>query len=138
MYKRQIVACAEESERFGIGVFEDSAVIASHAGTRLEASGLRGFALVEIDPTTLVLQHDSFIARGVRLTVLAPGDSVDLETGELARAGAPEAPAALLAGLLAGLAGDGAREGRGLALATRQVDSATAVLDLECPRDDRD
>ena len=87
---RLVVACAEEGERFGIGVFEDSAVIASHAGTRLEASGLRGFALVEIDPTTLVLQHDSFIARGVRLTVLAPGDSVDLETGELARAGEPE------------------------------------------------
>ena len=32
---RLVVACAEESERFGIGVFEDSAVIASHAGTRL-------------------------------------------------------------------------------------------------------
>ena len=34
---RLVVACAEESERFGIGVFEDSAVIASHAGTRLQA-----------------------------------------------------------------------------------------------------
>ena len=32
---RLVVACAEESERFGIGVFEDSAVIATHAGTRL-------------------------------------------------------------------------------------------------------
>ena len=38
---RLIVACAEESERFGVGVFEDSAVIASHAGTRLEATGLQ-------------------------------------------------------------------------------------------------
>ena len=47
---RLVVACAEESERFGIGVFEDSAVIASHAGTRLEAAGRQGFVLVEIDP----------------------------------------------------------------------------------------
>ena len=38
---RLVVACAEESERFGIGVFEDSVAIASHAGTRLEAAGGR-------------------------------------------------------------------------------------------------
>ncbi|MFN8090671.1 MAG: cyanophycinase, partial [Vicinamibacteria bacterium] len=47
---RLIVACAEENERFGIGVFEDSAAVASHAGTRLEAAGRQGFVLVEIDP----------------------------------------------------------------------------------------
>ena len=41
--------------------------------TRLEAAGQHGFVLVEIDPTALVLQSDSFVANGIRLTVLAPG-----------------------------------------------------------------
>ena len=86
---RLVVACAEESERFGVGVFEDSAVIASHAGSRLQATGLSGFVLVEIDLTALELQTDSFAARGVRLTVLAPGDSVDIADGSGGAGGAP-------------------------------------------------
>ncbi|MDT9165618.1 hypothetical protein RSW31_24380, partial [Escherichia coli] len=61
---RLVVACAEESERFGIGVFENSAVIATHAGTRLQAVGRTGFVLIEIDLTKLVLQSDSFVASG--------------------------------------------------------------------------
>ena len=61
---RLIVACAEESERFGIGIFEDSAVIATHAGNRLEATGRQGCVLVEIDPAMLVLHSDSFVANG--------------------------------------------------------------------------
>ena len=82
---RLVVACAEESERFGIGIFEDSAVIATHAGTRLEAAGRQGFVLVEIDPTALVLQSDSFVANGIRLTVLGPGDRADLASGLIER-----------------------------------------------------
>ncbi len=101
---RLVVACAEESERFGIGVFEDSAVIASHAGTRLEAAGSHGFVLVEIDPTALVLQSDSFVARGVRLTVLGPGDTrrPRLRRGRARRPA--RVAAALLARLIDGLA----------------------------------
>ena len=70
---RLLVACAEESERYGVGIFEDSAVIATAAGMRLEAAGKHGFLLAEIDPMALVLQSDSFIANGIRVTVLAPG-----------------------------------------------------------------
>ena len=140
---RLVVACAEESERFGIGVFEDSAVIASHAGTRLEAVGRNGFLLVEIDPMQLILQSDSFVANNVRLTVLAPGDVVDLSTGVLSRA-APVTPAsvALLQRLVAGLASEagavvaGQNAGiHGVAVRPGDAEGGTAWLDLECPRD---
>ena len=138
---RLVVACAEESERFGVGVFEDSAVIASHAGTRLQATGLSGFVLVEIDLTALELQTDSFAARGVRLTVLAPGDSVDLADGSVERE-APAGPAAaLLARLIDGLAREagGKPAGhRGLQMRVHDVAGAVALLDLEFPRDEGD
>ena len=87
---RLVVACAEESERFGIGVFEDSAVIASHAGTRLQAAGVNGFLLVEIDLAALELQSDSFVARGVRLTAFGPGDTADLASGAVVRDAPPD------------------------------------------------
>jgi len=137
---RLIVACAEESERFGIGVFEDSAVIASHAGTRLAASGLQGFALVEIDPTALGLENDSFVARGVRLTVLGPGDVADLTTGAVERVAPPAAATLLLGRLIEGLAREAARPAgnRGLQMHTHRVEGAVALLDLEFPRDEGD
>jgi cyanophycinase len=141
---RLVVACAEENERFGIGVFEDSVAIASHAGTRLEAAGRQGFVLVEIDPTALVLQNDSFVASGVRLTVLAPGDTVDLASGAIDRPQPSPAADALLAGILAELAREGgqvparpsAAGHRGPVMQVRDCDGLTAVLDLECPRDE--
>jgi len=136
---RLVVACAEESERFGIGVFEDSAVIASHAGTRLQATGKHGFVLVEIDLTDLELQADSFAARGVRLTVLAPGDTVDLATGATQREALPDAASALLARLMKDLARE-ARPGgaRGLQVRAHEVAGPTALLDLQVPRDESD
>jgi cyanophycinase len=143
---RLVVACAEESARFGVGVFEDSAVIASHAGTRLEATGRSGFVLAEIDTSALALQGDNFIARGVRLTVLAPGDAADLRTGAVVRAVPPEAGAAArLDELLTGLAHEAApakaasRGGNRPKLTVRPGETAaTAILDLDFPRDDAD
>jgi cyanophycinase len=141
---RLVVACAEESERFGIGVFEDSVAIASHGGTRIEAAGKHGFVLVEIDPTALVLQSDSFIANGVRLTVVAPGETVDLRSGVVDRPAPSPAAAARLAELVAELAREGgemparlsAAGHRGLLLAIRDSVGPTALLDIECPRDE--
>jgi cyanophycinase len=143
---RLVVACAEESERFGIGVFEDSAAVASAAGTRLEASGRHGFVLVEIDPAALVLQNDSFIANDIRLTVLGPGDTIDLVSGEIERTADAAVAAALLARLVADLERVGGqlpsrRRGAGtpaLVMRVRPCDGPTAVLDLECPRDEND
>ena len=142
---RLVVACAEESERFGVGIFEDSAVVAAEGGLRLEAAGRHGFVLVEIDPTALVLQSDSFVANGIRLTVLAPGDRAHLATGAVERSAPETAGAALLARLLADLAREGGEAAaatvngsapRRLAMVVREQAGATAVLDLECPRDE--
>ncbi len=141
---RLVVACAEESERFGIGIFEDSVAIASHGGTRIEAAGKQGFILVEIDPTALVLQGDSFIANGVRLTVLDPGESVDLRSGAVTRPAPTPAAEKRLAALLAKLSREGGgrairRTGTGarrLTMAIRDSIGPTALLDIECPRDE--
>ncbi len=145
---RLVVACAEESERFGIGIVEDSAVIASEAGMHLAAGGRHGFVLVEIDPAALVLQSDSLVANGVRLTLIAPGDTVHLASGAVRRSRPPEAAAALLARLVAELAREGGRTGsashaggpivRGMRMSVREDHGAAIVLDLECPRDDGD
>ena len=140
---RLVVACAEENERFGIGVFEDSAVLATQAGCHLEAAGKSGFLLIEIDPMKLVLQNDSFVANGVRLTLLGPGDSVDLSTNEVTRIGPVDASVALLESMVAGLteeagaAVSGADAGiHGVMIRPGDSEGATAFLDLECPRDD--
>ncbi len=141
---RLVVACAEESERFGIGIFEDSAVIATRAGTRLEAAGRQGCVLVEIDPTALVLQSDSFVANGIRLTVLGPGDRADLASGLIERT-TPE-PAEILGALLAGLAREGGASAatprpataRRLTMVVQRREGATALIDLTCPRDEND
>ncbi|HET9070236.1 MAG TPA: cyanophycinase [Amaricoccus sp.] len=134
---RLVVACAEEGERFGIGVFEESAVVASHAGTRLAAAGRHGFLLVEIDVTALEPQSDSFVARGVRATVLAPGDTADLASGRVEGAASPES-AALLARLVDDFAGEAGLGARGLKMRRRHIEGATALLDLEFPRDESD
>lgn len=139
---RLVVACAEENERFGIGVFEDGVAIASHAGSVLHAAGRSGFVLVEIDPLKLDLHSDNFKANDIRLTVLGPGDSVDLRTATITRS-APEAgSAALLQDLVArlveeaGAAVAGEHAGiHGVKIHGGAVEGASARIDMECPRD---
>lgn len=145
---RLIVACAEENERWGVGICEDSAAIWSETEAVLTAAGRTGFVLVEIDPLTLVLHSDSFVANGIRLTLLGPGDAVDLRNGRVTRTGATEGAAALLDGMIAELARQiGAREGdarhpdgarglRGVRLKVHPEPGPTARVDLECPRDE--
>jgi cyanophycinase len=145
---RLVVACAEENERWGVGICEDSAAIWSETEAVLTAAGRTGFVLVEVDPMNLVLHSDSFVANGIRLTLLAPGDAVDLRTGRVTRAGATEGAAALLDKLIGELArqigardGDarhpeGARGMRGVRLRFHPEPGPTALVDLECPRDE--
>lgn len=147
---RLIVACAEESERFGVGICEDSAVVAAQAGTRLEARGKHGFVLVEIDPANLVLHSDSFVANGIRLSLVGPGDMADLGTNQIIRAEPGATSATLLGNLVAKLARavgvpehrtgdeDGAVSRRGARIRCHSLDAVTAVLDLESPRDEYD
>ncbi len=147
---RLVVACAEEGERFGIGVFEDSAAIVSDTGARVEARGEHGFVLVEIDPDNLVLHSDSFVAKGIRLTLIAPGDAIDLAAGVVTRAAQPATGKPLLDTLVSRLAREvgvpdghasGATGGvghRGVRLRFQRIDATSAVLDLESPRDEYD
>ena len=140
---RLIIACAEESERFGIGVMEDSAVMSTDAGSRLAALGRHGFILVEINPAMLELQSDHFIAHDIHLTALGPGDVIDLETRSVTRV-APEAQsAALLQQAISELEEEARAAVSGEFAATRGVriladgaSGATLRIDLECPRDD--
>ena len=85
----------------------------------------------------------------VRLTVLAPGDRVDLAEGAVERGGGTTSAPALLGTLLADLAAEsgafaasprspaaGSPPVRGLGLKVRAHEGATALVDIECPRDE--
>ncbi|MFT4012245.1 MAG: cyanophycinase [Paracoccus sp. (in: a-proteobacteria)] len=98
---RLAVACAEEGVRHGLGLLENSGVIANHDGSALTVIGTGGAVLVEIDLERTELQGDDFTAPGTRLAFAAPGDVIDLGTCTLRRAGAPELAAQALDALVA-------------------------------------
>ena len=140
---RLVVACCEENERFGIGVCEESAVVACDSGLRLEARGRHGFVLVEVDPANLELQSDSFVATGVRLTLIGPGDGVDLRSGVVTRADTAARDPGLIARMIGELARDERAEtdvgaARGVQIRLRETAPLTALLDLSSPRDEDD
>lgn len=139
---RLIVACAEENERFGIGIFEESAVVATRGGTRLEARGSQGFALVEIDPAAGVRKDETFVVEGVHITVFGPGDTVDLARGRMSRR-APEDLEPFLDRMLGKFAHEAVQSSqsshggvRGLRLRIRERGAAAALLEVECPREE--
>lgn len=82
---RLAVACAEEGVRYGLGLLEDSGVIANRDGTKLTVIGTAGAVLVEIDLAHTELQGDDFTAPGTRLAFALPGDAIDLRTGTVTR-----------------------------------------------------
>jgi cyanophycinase len=148
---RLVVACVENNERFGIGVCEESAVVAGKAGVELRAAGRHGFIKVETDPVKLAPVGDRFIARGIRLSMFGAGDVVNLASGaQERRAGsAPAAKSAferLLQDLMrdCGELGDAERSGRdpsarhAIKLRIQREDDLSAVLDLECAREEHD
>ncbi len=103
---RLVVACAEEGVRFGLGLLEDSGVIANHDNSLLTVIGARGAVLVEIDQVKSELQGDDFIAPGTKLGFALPGDIIELKTGAVARHGPVPMAAAALDGLVADLIRD--------------------------------
>ena len=147
---RLVIACAEENERFGVGVCEDSAVISTRSDSILEAAGRYGFVLIDIVPQQAGLRGDHFVAQGIRLTMLGPGDAVDLKTGAVTR----RAPLDETSETLNKLTNDLMREGVDLDMIEREgIDSGarhavklrirdqgagSALLDLECSRDEYD
>ncbi|MEO1311670.1 MAG: cyanophycinase, partial [Pseudomonadota bacterium] len=147
---RLVVACTEENERFGVGVCEESGVIAAKSGMELEAFGRHGFVQIETTPTRLALRDDRFIAKGVKLRMIGPGDRINLANSHVERAA--EAPAAVetFDRLVSDLLREGVdldvmeRSGRdpsarhAIKLRSRREDPLSAVLDIECAREERD
>jgi cyanophycinase len=148
---RLVVACVENNERFGIGVCEESAAIAGKAGLELQAAGRHGFILVETDPVKSAPVGDRFIARDIRLRMFGPGDRINLASGAVERnsvfaAAAKAAFDRMLSDLMrdCGELGDAERSGRdpsarhAIKLRIQRNDNLSAVLDLECAREEHD
>ncbi|AQT81815.1 cyanophycinase [Mycolicibacterium litorale] len=143
---RLAVACAEEGVRFGLGLLEDSGVIANHDNSRLTAIGARGAVLLETDPLKTELAGDDFIAPDTRLCFAGPGDVIDMAAGTVTRLASATASAAALDTLVAelieecvGTAGPvtapGATHEAHIALRYRSHEDGTGYLDIESIRD---
>ncbi len=143
---RLAVACAEEGVRFGLGLLEDSGVIANHDNSQLTATGARGAVLVEIDPLKTELAGDDFIAPDTRLCFAGPGDVIDMAAGTVTRLAPVTASAAVLDTLVAelieecvGNAGPvtapGVTQEAHIALRYRSHEDGTGHLDIESIRD---
>lgn len=143
---RLAVACAEEGVRFGLGLLEDSGVIANHDNSQLTAIGARGAVLVEIDPLKTELAGDDFIAPDTRLCFAGPGDVIDMASGIVTRLAPVTASAAMLDTLVAELIEDcvgdagpvtapGVAPDAHIALRYRSNEDGTGHLDIESIRD---
>ncbi len=143
---RLAVACAEEGVRFGLGLLEDSGVIANHDNSQLTAVGARGAVLVEIDPLKTELAGDDFIAPDTRLCFAGPGDVIDMAAGTVTRLAPASASAAALDTLVAELIEDcvgtagpvtapGVTHEAHIALRYRSEGDGTGHLDIESIRD---
>jgi cyanophycinase len=103
---RLAVACAEEGVRFGLGLLEDSGVIANHDNSQLTAIGARGAVLIETDTLKTELAGDDFIAPDTRLSFAGPGDVIDMAAGTVTRLSPAAESAAALDTLVAELIED--------------------------------
>ncbi|WP_323990751.1 cyanophycinase [Nguyenibacter sp. L1] len=83
---RLVVACAEEGVRYGLGLCEESGVVAGHDNAHLTVIGRHGAVLVDIDLLRTALQGDDFRTEGTKLHMALPGDVIDLDTGTVTRA----------------------------------------------------
>ena len=143
---RLAVACAEEGVRLGLGLLEDSGVIANHDNSQLTAIGARGAVLVEIDPLKTELQGDDFIAPGTRLCFAGPGDVIDMAAGTVTRLAPVTDSAAMLDTLVTELIQDcigdagqviapGVTHEAHVALFYRSDEDGTGYLNIESIRD---
>ncbi|MEM9668793.1 MAG: cyanophycinase [Pseudomonadota bacterium] len=147
---RLVVACGEENERFGFGICEDSAIVTSNFGNELTAIGQHGFVQVETDPIKIAPTEDRFIVKGIKLRMVGPGDVVDLQSDYIERKCDLEHARLAFDRLTEDLLREGIdidrvdRLGRdpslrhAIGLRLRRTDPLTALLDLECAREEHD
>ena len=143
---RLAVACAEEGVRFGLGLLEDSGVIANHDNSQLTAIGAHGAVLVEIDTLKTELAGDDFIAPDTRLCLAGPGDVIDMAAGTVTRLAPATNSAVVLDTLVAELIEDcigdagpvtapGVTHEAHIALLYSSDGDGTGHLDIESIRD---
>ncbi|WP_059015931.1 cyanophycinase [Mycobacterium sp. M26] len=143
---RLAVACAEEGARFGLGLLEDSGVIANCSSGKLTAIGARGAVLVEIDPLKTELAGDDFVATGIKLCFAGPGDVIDMAAGTVTRVAPAPVSALALDTLVAELIEDcignagpatepGATQEAYVSLRYQSHEDGTGDLDIESIRD---
>ncbi|GGY49404.1 cyanophycinase [Parvularcula lutaonensis] len=147
---RLIIACAEENEDFGIGVCDESAVIATKSGLELTAAGRHGFVLVDTRDSDTRNGQDGFVARHVRIRMFGPGDRVNLNTGHIDRLSSDRAAAESFDRMIADLLREGVDLERmeehaavptarhAIRVRLKRDDPVTATLDLECSREEFD
>lgn len=145
---RLIVACAEEGVRYGFGVCEESLISVRGEGALLDVFGRYGVVLVEVDPSRLVLQSDTFAAQGVKLSFALPGDQIDVANGAVIRHSPPEQATATLLRLVNELVTEcGALplgtpltevlHRKAMVMGIAAMGEGTVSLDIDSPRDDR-
>ena len=147
---RLVVACAEENEQFGVGVCEESAVVAAKSGQELLAVGRYGFVTIETDPTDKDTASSRFMAKNVKLNMYGPGDSVNLHSQHVERNADAAQTKEVFDRLLEDLMREGAdldaleKSGRDPAARhavkirlSREGDLA-ATIDVECAREEKD
>lgn len=145
---RLIVACAEEGVRYGFGICEDSMMCARGDGAIIDVFGRYGVVLVEINAEALVLQSDTFAARGVKLSFALPGDQIDVAKGTILRHTAHDQATATLVRLVNELVKEcGALplgtplhevlHRKAMVMGITAIGEGTVSLDIDSPRDDR-
>lgn len=147
---RLVVACAEENEPFGIGVCDESAVVATKSGNELAAAGRHGFVQVDTRTTATNFSRDGFIAHDVKLRMFGPGDRINLTSGHIERGADEKRSASTFDRLTEELLKEGVDLTRleelgvdpsarhAIHIRLRRDDAVTATLDLECAREEHD
>lgn len=147
---RLVVACAEESEPFGIGVCDESSVLAGKSSRELTASGRHGFVLVDTRNSDTKYGQDGFVAKDVCIRMFGPGDKVNLVSGHVDRVSEQTQSAAAFDDMIRQLLREGVDLARmedagfdsgvrhAIHIRLRREDLLTAVLDIECAREEYD
>ncbi|NRA29367.1 MAG: cyanophycinase [Parvularculaceae bacterium] len=144
---RLISACAEENEAFGVGVCDESAVIATKSSRELTAAGRHGFVLVDTSSSDMRQGQDGFVAKDVRVRMFAPGDRVNLTTGHIERASDPARSSDLFERMISDVMREGIdldddkadhSDRHAIRIRLRREETLTAMLDLECSREEHD
>ena len=76
---RLLMACAEQQQRFGFGLCENSGLIIHGAQQQIEAFGESGVVIVELDLHQTRLAPRIPDPTGIRIYILEPGERISLE-----------------------------------------------------------